>query len=236
MGTRTLGRNGASNSPANTKAPVKIRDFDPEAFLAKAGLGKKVVTLQKNETAFSLDDPADTVFYIQKGRVKLTVTSKTGKEATVAMLGPGEFLGEECIASTHQFRISTAVAMMDCTLLKINRGEMLRVLHEEHAFSDVFVAFLLARNARIQEDLVDQLFNSSEKRLARTLLLLAQFGKDGKPETVIPKISQEALAEMIGTTRSRVSFFMNRFRRLGFIEYNGGMKVHSSLLNVILHD
>jgi CRP/FNR family cyclic AMP-dependent transcriptional regulator len=236
MGIRTTGRNGASNSPANAKATVRIRDFEPEEFLANAGLGKKVIHLSRNEKAFSMGDPANAVFYIQKGRLKLTVTSKTGKEATVAMLGPGEFVGEECIASTHQVRLSTAVAMMDCALLKIDRKEILRVLHEEHAFSDVFVAFLLARNARIQEDLVDQLFNSSEKRLARTLLLLAQFGKNGKPETVIPKISQEALAEMIGTTRSRVSFFMNRFRRLGFIEYNGGMKVHSSLLNVILHD
>ena len=212
------------------------KTFDPKVFLAEAGLGKKVVRLAKKVNAFSQGDPAKAVFYIQKGRVRLTVNSKSGKEATIAILGAGEFLGEECIASSHPFRIATAVTMTECRLLKINRVEVIRALHEEHAFSDVFVSFLLARNARIQSDLVDQLFNSSEKRLARALLLLAQFGKNGKTETLIPKMSQKTLADMIGTTRSRVSFFLNRFRKLGFIEYNGGMKVNSSLLNIILHD
>jgi CRP-like cAMP-binding protein len=225
-----------SASPGLRKTKGKIRTFDPAAFLANTGLGKTIVNLQKKETAFSQGDPADAAFYIQKGRVKLTVTSETGKEATIALLNEGEFVGEECIAVAHPLRLATATAMMDCAMLRISKKEMVRVLHEEHAFSDVFVSFLLARNASVQADLVDQLFNSSEKRLARVLLLLAQFGKDGKPETVIPKISQETLAEMIGTTRSRVSFFMNRFRKLGFIEYNGEMQVHSSLLNVILHD
>jgi CRP-like cAMP-binding protein len=220
----------------NGDGNAKKRTFSAGEFLAETGLGKTVVSLQKKQAAFSQGDLADSVFYIQKGRIKLTVTSKTGKEATIALLGAGEFLGEECIASTHPSRMATAVALTECMMLRIGKKEMVRVLHEEHAFSDVFVAFLLARNSRIQEDLVDQLFNSSEKRLARTLLLLAQFGKSGKPETVIPKMSQEALAEIVGTTRSRISFFMNRFRKLGFIEYNGGMKVHSSLLNVILHD
>jgi CRP-like cAMP-binding protein len=233
------GRGSDGSSPkrlASASGAGKSRVFDPEAFLAKTGLGKKIVRLEKGQSAYSQGDPADAIFYIQKGRLKLTVTSSAGKEATIALLGAGEFMGEGCIANTHPLRMSTAVAMAECTMLKINRKEMVRVLHEEHAFSDVFVSFLLARNARIQEDLVDQLFNSSEKRLARILLLLAQFGKSGRPQTVIPKMSQETLAEMIGTTRSRVSFFMNRFRKMGFIEYNGEMKVHSSLLNVILHD
>src|SRR5213075_1626717 len=176
------------------------------------------------------------VFYIQKGKVKVAVVSKQGKEATVAVLGSAEFVGEDCIATTHPLRLVTATALSDCVLLKIGKKEMVRVLGKEHAFSEVFVSFLLARNARIQEDLVDQLFNSSEKRLARILLLLAQFGKPGKPEPVIPKLSHETLAQMVGTTRSRVTFFLNRFRKLGFIEYNGEMRVHNSLLNVILHD
>ncbi len=179
---------------------------------------------------------ADSVFYIQKGRVRLTITSKAGKEATVALLGPGDFVGEGCVTSAHSVRITTAAAVGPCTVLRIDRDEMLRVLHQGHEFSDLFTAFLLARNARIQDDLVDQLFNSSEKRLARVLLLLAQFGKPGKPETVIPKMSHQMLAEMIGTTRPRVTFFLNRFRKLGFIEYNGEMQVHNSLLNIILHD
>lgn len=210
--------------------------FQPAAFLAKTGLGRTIVDLKKRQTVFSQGDPANAVFYIQKGRIKLTVISKRGKEATIALLGAGNFLGEECIAAIQPQRMATATAIAPATLLKIERTEMVRVLHEEKLFSEVFVSYLLARNTRIQEDLVDQLFNSSEKRLARALLLLAQFGKDGTPETVIPKISQEVLAEMIGTTRSRVSFFMNRFRKLGFIEYNGTLSVHSSLLNVILHD
>jgi CRP/FNR family cyclic AMP-dependent transcriptional regulator len=210
--------------------------FQPGAFLAQTGLGRTIVDLKKRQTIFSQGDAADAVFYIQRGRVKLTVFSKRGKEATIALLGAGNFLGEECIAAIQPQRMATAVAMTPATVLRIERKEMVRVLHEEQLFSEVFVSYLLARNTRIQEDLVDHLFNSSEKRLARALLLLAQFGKEGTPETVIPKISQETLAEMIGTTRSRVSFFMNRFRKLGFIEYNGKLSVHSSLLNVILHD
>jgi CRP/FNR family cyclic AMP-dependent transcriptional regulator len=210
--------------------------FQPAAFLAKTGLGRTIVDLKKQQTIFSQGDAADAVFYVQTGKVKVTVISKHGKEATIALLGPGNFLGEECIAAIQPQRLATAVAMTPATLLRIERSEMVRVLHKEQLFSEVFVTYLLARNARIQEDLVDHLFNSSEKRLARALLLLAQFGKDGVPETVIPKLSQETLAEMIGTTRSRVSFFMNRFRKLGFIEYNGTLSVHSSLLNVVLHD
>jgi CRP-like cAMP-binding protein len=210
--------------------------FDPEAFLAKAGVGRTIIELAKKERAFSQGERADAIFYIQKGRVKLTVVSHNGKEATIALLGAGEFMGEDCIISDRSTRMTTATALTPCTILKIHKAEMVRALHQEHALSDLFVAFLLTRNARIQEDLVDQLFNSSEKRLARILLLLAQFGKEGKPETVIPKLSQETLAEMVGTTRSRVSFFMNRFRKLGFIKYNGGLQVHSSLLNIILHD
>jgi CRP/FNR family cyclic AMP-dependent transcriptional regulator len=218
--------------------PLSSRVFNPELFLTNSGLGRMLVTARKGQVVFSQGQLADAVFYLQKGRVKISVISKNGKEATIAMLNPGEFVGEDCIASTIPLRVVTATAILDCTLLKIRKEEMVRVLHEEHAFSDVFVSYLLARNARIQSDLVDQLFNSSEKRLARMLLLLAQFGKDGKPEVVIPKISQETLAEMVGTTRSRVSFFMNRFRKLGFIEYTGGtdLHVHSSLLNMVLHD
>ena len=210
--------------------------FEPEAFLERTGLGRTILDFRKQETIFSQGDPPNAVFYIRKGRIKVTVVSKRGKEATIALLGAGNFLGEECIAAVQQQRMATATAIMPSTLLKIDRREMVQALHENHALSDVFVSYLLARNTRIQEDLVDQLFNSSEKRLARALLLLAQFGKEGTPETVIPRISQEVLAEMVGTTRSRVSFFMNRFRKLGFIEYNGKLSVHSSLLNVILHD
>ena len=210
--------------------------FEPAAFLAKTGLGRTIADLKKGQTVFSQGDPANAVFYIQKGRIKLAVISERGKEATIALLGEGNFLGEECIAGTQIQRMASATALTSTTVLRIERSEMVRVLHEEQSFSERFVSYLLARNARVQEDLVDQLFNSSEKRLARALLLLAQFGKEGAPETVIPKISQETLAEMIGTTRSRVSFFMNRFRKLGFIEYNGKLSVHSSLLNVILHD
>ena len=210
--------------------------FDPEIFLAQNGLGRTTVELRKHQTAFTQGELADTVFYIQKGRIKLTVISKRGKEATIALLSAGDFLGEECIAAMQPQRMTTATALTGCTLLKIARKEIVRVIHEENTFSDVFVSYLLARNIRTQGDLIDQLFNSSEKRLARALLLLARFGKEGTPETVVPKISQETLAEMIGTTRSRVSFFMNRFRKLGFIEYNGTLKVNSSLLNVVLHD
>ena len=210
--------------------------FRPAAFLASAGVGRTIVDLKKGQRIFSQGDDATAVFYIQTGKIKLSVISKRGKEATIALLGAGNFLGEECIAAMQMQRVATATALIPSSLLRIERPEMVRVLHQEQAFSEVFVSYLLARNARVQEDLVDQLFNSSEKRLARALLLLAQFGKEGKPETVIPKISQETLADMIGTTRSRVSFFMNRFRKLGFIEYNGHLSIHSSLLNVILHD
>jgi len=211
--------------------------FDPEAFLAKTGVGRTIRELATKECAFSQGEPADAIFYIQKGRVKLTVVSHNGKEAAIALLGAGEFMGEDCIISDRPTRMATATALTPCTILRIHKPEMVRALHQQQALSDLFVAFLLTRNARIQADLVDQLFNSSEKRLARILLLLAHFGKPGKPETMIPKISQETLAEMIGTTRSRVSFFMNRFRKMGFIDYNGSSTdVHSSLLNVILHD
>jgi CRP-like cAMP-binding protein len=210
--------------------------FDPAAFLAQAGLGRRIVRLKPKEAFFSQGDPADCVFYLQSGRAKLTVISSAGKEATIALLSPGEFVGEESIAGMPGLRMATATAIASCVALKIERAEMVRVMHEEHAFSDLFLKFLLARSMRTQADLVDQLFNSSEKRLARILLLMAEFGQPDKPESMIPKVSQETLAEMIGTTRSRVSFFMNRFRKLGFIDYNGGIKVHKSLLNVILHD
>jgi CRP-like cAMP-binding protein len=219
-------------STARRKKPV----FRPSAFLARTGLGRTILDLKKGQTVFSQGDVANAVFYVQKGKIRLTVISKRGKEATISLLGSGSFLGEECIATIQPQRMATATALTPASVLRIERAEMIRVLHEEKIFSEIFVTYLLARNARIQEDLVDQLFNSSEKRLARALLLLAQFGKEGAPETVIPKMSQETLAEMIGTTRSRVSFFMNRFRKLGFIEYNGTLSVHSSLLNVILHD
>ena len=223
--------------PKNGRNGNGRNGFDPESFLATAGVGRTLLKLEGKQVLFSQGEAADAIFYIQKGRLKLTVVSKRGKEATIALLGAGEFVGESCIAAAQPIRQATATAVADCEILKIAREDMVRVLREEHAFSDVFVSFLLARNARIQADLVDHLFNSSEKRLARILLLLAQFGKDSKPETVIPKISQETLAEMIGTTRSRVSFFMNRFRTLGFIAYSAGaMQIHGSLLNVILHD
>jgi CRP/FNR family cyclic AMP-dependent transcriptional regulator len=213
----------------------KKRNFDPAAFLATSGLGRVIIHLANKERAFSQGDHADSVFYIQSGRIRLSVIARTGKEATVALLGTGDFCGEECIALSHPVRVASASAIIPSVLLKIDRKEMIRALHQEHTFSDVFVSHLLARNARVQEDLVDQLFNSSEKRLARILLLLAQFGKEKAPEKVIPKISQEVLAEMVGTTRARVNFFMNRFRKLGFIEYNGSIEVHPSLLSVVLH-
>jgi CRP/FNR family cyclic AMP-dependent transcriptional regulator len=213
-----------------------MRLFDPRAFLSEAGLGRKIVDITKGQTIFSQGDQADTVFYIQSGQIKLQVISSNGKEATVALLGPKDFVGEECVAGAQPLRMATAVSLAAGTMLQIEKQQMVRALHEHHALSDIFVAYLLSRNIRVQADLVDQLFNSSEKRLARALLLLAQFGKEGAPETVIPKISQEALAEMVGTTRSRINFFMNRFRKLGFIEYNGTLRVHSSLLGVVLHD
>jgi CRP/FNR family cyclic AMP-dependent transcriptional regulator len=205
-------------------------------FLATIGEGRKVVAFPKKQTIFTQGEAADTVFYIQQGKVRLTVLSKVGKEATLGILSSGEFFGEGGLAG-QPLRMGSASAMTDCELLQIEKKAMMRALHQEHTFSDLFVAYLLGRNIRYEEDLVDQLFNSSEKRLARILLLLAHFGKDGVPETVIPKISQETLAEMIGTTRSRVSFFMNRFRELGFVDYgDGDMQVHSSLLNIVLHD
>ncbi|MFZ0707643.1 MAG: Crp/Fnr family transcriptional regulator [Candidatus Korobacteraceae bacterium] len=205
-------------------------------FLATAGLGRRVLALKKNAVAYAQGDPADALFYVQRGRLRVTVTSASGKEATIALVGAGEFVGENCMVSAHPVRLATATATTDCALLRISKADMVRVLHEQHELSDMFVSFLLTRNARIQADLVDQLFNSSEKRLARILLLLAQFGKESKPETVVAKISQEVLAEMIGTTRSRVSFFMNRFRKLGFIEYNGEIRVHNTLLNIFLQE
>lgn len=217
----------------------KTRDFDPTTFLATIGEGRKNLTVSKKQGIFAQGDAADAVFYIQKGKVQLTVVSKIGKEATIAMLSEGNFFGEGSLAG-QALRMGSAAAMTDCQLLRIEKKAMMDALHREPALSEVFVAYLLARNVRYEEDLVDQLFNSSEKRLARVLLMLAHFGKEGVPETVVPKISQETLAEMVGTTRSRVSFFMNRFRKLGFINYaggvEGGLQVHSSLLNVVLHD
>jgi CRP/FNR family cyclic AMP-dependent transcriptional regulator len=210
--------------------------FDTADFLAKAGLGRRIVNLKPKQVFFSQGSPSDSVFYLQKGRAKITVVSERGKEATITLLSAGDFIGEESIAGAVGLRLSAATAITACTALKIERVEMIRVMHEEHAFSDLFLKFLLARSMRTQADLVDQLFNSSEKRLARILLLMAEFGKPGEPESLIPQITQETLADMIGTTRSRVSFFMNRFRKLGFIEYNGRIRVHKSLLNVILHD
>ncbi len=213
----------------------KKREFDPKNFLATIGVGRKMLLVPKKQMIFAQGASADAVFYIQKGKVRLTVVSKAGKEATIGIINEGNFFGEGALAG-QLLRMGSAAAMTDCELLRVDKKAMMTALHREHAFSDLFVAYLLARNIRYEEDLVDQLFNSSEKRLARILLLLAHFGKDGIPETVVPKISQETLAEMVGTTRSRVSFFMNRFRKLGFIHYNGGLEVHSSLLNVVLHD
>ena len=217
-------------------ATKKIRDFDPNTFLATIGKGRTIVSFQKKQTIFAQGSPADAVFHIQQGKVKLTVVSNNGKEATLGILSDGDFFGEGCLAG-QALRMAAATAITDCDLLRIDKKAMIEVLHREHALSDMFVAYLLTRNIRYEEDLVDQLFNSSEKRLARILLLLAHFGKTGAPETVVPKISQETLAEMIGTTRSRVSFFMNRFRTLGFIDYGAsGLQVHNSLLNIVLHD
>jgi len=210
--------------------------FDPASFLANAGLGRKIVQIKAKRPFFSQGNAADCVFYLQSGRAKLTVVSDQGKEATITLLSVGDFVGEESIAGAVGLRMATATAITNCVALKIDREEMMRVLHSENAFSDLFLRFLLARSMRTQADLVDQLFNSSEKRLARILLLMAEFGKPGEPEMLIPAITQESLATMIGTTRSRVSFFMNRFRKLGFVEYNGRIKVHKSLLNVVLHD
>jgi CRP/FNR family cyclic AMP-dependent transcriptional regulator len=211
--------------------------FDAAAFLTSAGLGRRIVRVKAKQFLFAQGNPADSVFYLQKGRAKLTVVSKNGKEATIALVSAGAFVGEESIAAAIRPRLMTATAITACIVLRIDREEMIRVLHEEHEFSDLFLKFLLARSMRTQADLVDQLFNSSEKRLARILLLMGEFGKPGATDnTRIPRISQETLAEMIGTTRARVSFFMNRFRKMGFIEYNGEIHVHKSLLNVVLND
>jgi len=210
-------------------------DFDPEAFLAKVGKGRTLASYAKSKKVFSQGEPADAIFYIQSGRVKLTVVSKQGKEAVVAILGAKDFFGEGCLAGQPQ-RMASATAMSASSIMRLEKLGVVRVLKSEPAFSELFLHYLLSRNIRIEEDLVDQLFNSSEKRLARVLLLMSNFGKEGKAEPVIPKISQETLAEIVGTTRSRVSFFMNRFRKMGFIEYNGGLKIHSSLLNIVLHD
>jgi CRP-like cAMP-binding protein len=211
-------------------------EFNPTVFLANAGLGRTIIELKPQETFFCQGDSADAVYYLQKGRARVTVVSQNGKEATITLLSASDFVGEESLATIDGLHMATATAVNPCTALKIGRNEMIRVMHEEPAFADLFLKFLLARSMRTQADLVDQLFNSSEKRLARILLLMAEFGKPGVPETFIPPITQETLADMIGTTRTRVSFFMNRFRKLGFISYNGRIQVHKSLLNVVLLD
>ena len=209
--------------------------FSAQNFLDSAGIARTVEEFKKKEVIFSQGDPGKNVLYIQKGGVRLSVVNQTGKEAVVAILGPGDFFGEGCLAG-QPLRIGTATAIHPTTVLVIEKKEMIRVLHHEHAFSDRFISYMLSRNIRIEEDLIDQLFNSSEKRLARTLLLLARYGKEDKPQRVLPKISQEMLAEMVGTTRSRVNFFMNKFRKMGFIKYNGGLQINSSLLSIVLHD
>ncbi|SDK06931.1 MULTISPECIES: Crp/Fnr family transcriptional regulator [Bradyrhizobium] len=209
--------------------------FDPKIFLAKVGAGKTILEFRKNEHVFEQGDVADTIFYIQRGKVKLTVVSEQGKEAVVAILEPGQFFGEGCM-NGHPLRIATTTAMDDCVITSITKDAMIVAIHDEPKFSELFMAYLLTRNSRIEEDLIDQLFNSSERRLARLLLLLANFGKEGNPQAISPNISQETLAEMIGTTRSRVSHFMNKFRKLGFISYNGHIEVHNSLLSAVLHE
>jgi CRP/FNR family cyclic AMP-dependent transcriptional regulator len=209
--------------------------FEPNVFLAKVDVGRTMSKHQNGQIVFSQGESADSVFYIQKGRVKITVVSEQGKEAVISILGRGEFFGEGCLAG-QSVRMATVTAMTECEIMRLEKAAIIRVLHEQPTFSEMFMSHLLTRNIRVEADLVDQLFNSSEKRLARALLLLANFGKEGKPEPVVAKISQETLAEMIGTTRSRVSSFMNKFRQLGFIDYNGKLEVHSSLLNVVLHD
>ena len=216
-------------------AAKKRRRFDPKTFLSTIDWGRAIVTFPKKRTIFAQGDSADSVFYVQNGKVKLTVLSKSGKEATIGILNQGDFFGEGCLTG-QALRMCSVTAITDCAVMRINKKSMMEVIHRERAFSDMFVAYLLTRTIRYEEDLIDQLFNSSEKRLARVLLLLARFGKEGEPEVAIPKISQETLAEMVGTTRGRVNFFMNRFRKLGFVRYNGELEVHSSLLSVVLHD
>jgi len=225
----------ASPSNISKKKSTQKRAFDSQAFLDSAGVARKVVEYRRSQKIYSQGDPATSVMYVQKGGVKLSVVNEVGKEAVLAILGPGDFFGEGGMAG-QSIRMGTATAITPTTLLVIEKTEMIRVLHAEHAFSDRFVSYMLSRNIRIEEDLIDQLFNSSEKRLARTLLLLARYGKEPQPQKMLPKVSQEMLAEMIGTTRSRVNFFMNKFRKLGFIHYNGGLQVHSSLLSVVLHE
>jgi CRP/FNR family cyclic AMP-dependent transcriptional regulator len=224
--------------PPWKEAPVEKPDkdmFDPKIFLAKVGAGKRVLEFHKNQHVFKQGDVADTVFYIQKGKVKLTVMSEQGKEAVVAILEPGHFFGEGCM-NGHKQRISTTTAMENCLITEITKAAMVAAIHDEPQFSELFMAYLLTRNGRIEEDLIDQLFNSSERRLARLLLLLANFGKEGSQQPISPNISQETLAEMIGTTRSRVSYFMNKFRKLGLVDYNGHIEVHNSLLSAVLHE
>jgi CRP/FNR family cyclic AMP-dependent transcriptional regulator len=215
--------------------PKEKPAFDPKNFLAEVGEGKTIADYHKNQVVFSQGEPADAIYYLQKGKVKITVDSKQGKEAVIAILEDGAFFGEGCLAG-QPLRMATAVAISECLIVRLEKRGAIRVLHDQPAFSELFLSYVLSRNIRIEEDLVDQLFNSSEKRLARVLLLLANYGKEGKPEPIIPTISQETLAEIVGTTRSRVNFFMNRFRKLGFIEYNDRLEVHSSLLNIVLHD
>jgi len=229
---RTIAK--SSNSKSKTKLKKKLA-FDAQAFLDSAGVARKVNQFKKAEVVYSQGDDAQSVMYIRDGGVKLTVVNEVGKEAVVAILAAGDFFGEGCLAG-QSVRIGTATAITPCTVLVIEKGEMFKVLHEQHALSDRFITFMLARNIRIEEDLVDQLFNSSEKRLARTLLLLARYGQEDQPHGVLPKMSQETLAEMIGTTRPRVNFFMNKFRKLGFIKYNGGLQINTSLLSVVLHE
>jgi len=220
---------------SHKKASVRSPEFDVKLFLDSAGLGRRVVKFERKETVFSQGDPAKNVMYIREGGVKLTMVYETGKEAVVAILGPGDFFGEGCLAG-QSICMATATTVAPTSVLVIQKNEMIRVLHSEHEFSDRFIAYMLARNIRVEEDLIDQLFNSSEKRLARTLLLLARYGASDQPQRVLPKISQEILAEMIGTTRPRVNFFMNKFRKLGFIQYNGEIRVNNSLLSVVLHE
>jgi len=217
------------------KAVKAPQPFSAKTFLAKVAAGRSRATYSQGKTVFAQGEPADAVYYLQSGKVKVAVISEQGKEAVIAILGPNEFFGEGCLAGQTR-RMATVVTMTDSTIVRLEKAAIVRVIHEEPAFSEMFIAYLLSRSIRVEADLVDQLFNSSEKRLARLLLLLANFGKEGKPEPLIAKISQETLAEMIGTTRSRVSFFMNKFRKLGFIQYNGGIEVHSSLLNIVLQD
>src|SRR6059036_734103 len=228
-------REGAVMKRIDARKRERKPPFDPKVFLDTENGDRIISKYRKDQTVFSQGSSADAVFYIQKGKVKLTVVSEQGKEAVVAVLGPDEFCGEGCLAGQPR-RTATAAAMTECEIMRLEKGAIIRILHEEPAFSEMFVAHLLARTIRVEEDLVDQLFNSSEKRLARALLLLAHFGKDGRPEPIITNVSQETLAEMIGTTRSRVSYFMNKFRKLGLIDYNGRIEIHSSLLNVVLHE